>query len=525
MYNKFKQAFFHLLVFTFLICGKVFANNPEYTQGEKLIGDYAFNRSLFGISKIRSWYPYLQFEESALSNENIDNAKNGSAKALLKLAFLASGDIEKEQTYQDYYKQYNSFINKIIPKVKIEKSVYNKGKILFDGMCEEFYKQGFFNDQNKGYSYDKSNITAIFKNSRYNCISSALLYMIIAREFGLDVSCVVVPSHVFVQIKAEKNRIIEVETTTKKGYDFKHTKEYFKKANVQWLKQRGLTSITYDDYLKRRIISPFDAVYENMYNQHTNHKNMSAYNRNKIYEAMGYLKDTEFAQIARLGVYNNEFFYLKKIDNTRDINRMFEIILPYVMDVYKKGESLELKNTSAILLSYHGNICSRDGRLKDAEVIANTLFRDFKPNLTNAKEILHNIYAMTSAVTNSYVREKRFEECDRFLNTNKKYMDFNRSEALYCFRYLNSRRASYYWDQRDWEKVSIYLKNELEFIKDKKDRELNKKNRIASFLQWSDVFAMDKKYEEAIKILDQCLSDIPKCEPCQKRKNQIMAVK
>lgn len=495
-----------------------FANSVGYTEIGKLVGDYSFDRSDFGKSKIKSWYPYLPFEEEALSAENIKNAKNGDPKALLKLAFLASGDIEKQDTFEKYFEEYNTFINKIRSEINAQKDIYNKGKHLFEHLCQQFYKQGFFNDQNKGYQYEKSNITAIFENSRYNCISSTLLYMIIAREFNLDVFCVSVPSHVFVQINAENNMKIEVETTTKKGYDFKHTEEYFKNANSIWLKQRGLGTITYNDYLKRKMLTPFDAVFENMYNQHTSDEKMSAFNRNKIYEAMGFLKESEFAQIARLGTYNNEYFYMARSNNVEDMNRMFKIVLPFVAEVYKKSITIDLKNTSAILLSYYGNLCSRNGRLKEASDITTTLLKDFDKSLPNAEQLTHNIYAMISTITNSYVEKQMFSECDSFLNANKAFFDFKRDEINYCFRYLNSKKAVYYWDLENWNGVIESLTKESKYIHIKKDLERNRKNLMYAYLQLSDVFAIENKYKEALGVLDKCIKEIPKCEPCIKRK-------
>ncbi len=519
-----KISIYSIIIILLPLISVSYAKSQSYTEVGKLVGDYSFNRSDFGKSKIQAWYPYLPFEEEALSAENIEKAKNGDPKSLLKLAFLASGDIEKQETFEKYYKQYNTFISEISPNVNAQKNIYNKGKLLFEYLCKEFYKQGFFNDQNKGYQYEKSNITAIFKNSRYNCISSTLLYLIIAREFDLDVSCVSVPSHVFVQINAENKTKIEVETTTKKGYDFKHTEEYFNKANEMWLKQRGLGTITYNDYLKRRIISPYDAVFENMYNQHTSDKEMSAFHRNKIYEAMGFLKETEFAQIARLGTYNNEYFYMARVNNEKDMERMFKIILPYVTTIYRKNTTVDLKNTSAILLSYYGNYCARTRKLGEASNIASTLFKDFDKTLPNAEQLIHNIYAMTSMITNSYLKLQMYSECEIFLNSNKDYFDFKREESNYCFRYFNSKKASFYWEQGKWKEVVELLIKEAGYTHTKKDIERNRNNLTYAFLQWSDLFAMEKNYDEAINVLNQCIKEIPKCEPCKKRKKQFIGL-
>ena len=53
-----------------------------------------------------------------------------------------------------------------------------------------------------GYDFNQARLTGIFTTGHYNCLSSAVLYVVLARAFGLPVRAAVVPTHVFVELGA-----------------------------------------------------------------------------------------------------------------------------------------------------------------------------------------------------------------------------------------------------------------------------------------------------------------------------------
>ncbi len=70
----------------------------------------------------------------------------------------------------------------------------------------------------KRYNYGQTDLTTLLDSGNYNCVSSALLYMLAARHLGLDVRAIEVPDHAFVMLY-DGTRHVDVETTTPDGFD------------------------------------------------------------------------------------------------------------------------------------------------------------------------------------------------------------------------------------------------------------------------------------------------------------------
>ncbi|MDR1373650.1 MAG: hypothetical protein LBJ24_01625, partial [Treponema sp.] len=77
----------------------------------------------------------------------------------------------------------------------------------------------------RSYSEWQTRMDQLFSTGRYNCISSAVLYMILAVSAGLDVSGAMTRDHAFVMVRAGAGPI-DVETTNRYGFDPGHRKDF-----------------------------------------------------------------------------------------------------------------------------------------------------------------------------------------------------------------------------------------------------------------------------------------------------------
>jgi tetratricopeptide (TPR) repeat protein len=77
----------------------------------------------------------------------------------------------------------------------------------------------------KSYSEYQTRVDEIFVSGRYNCVSSAVLYMVLGFSVGLDIEGVVTKDHAFVTVGAGAERI-DVETTNSYGFDPGNRKEF-----------------------------------------------------------------------------------------------------------------------------------------------------------------------------------------------------------------------------------------------------------------------------------------------------------
>ncbi|MDR2740726.1 MAG: hypothetical protein LBB98_01015 [Treponema sp.] len=70
----------------------------------------------------------------------------------------------------------------------------------------------------KAYSEFQTRLDEIFASGRYNCVSSAVCYLILAEAAGLDARGVMTRDHAFVTVTAG-TEVIDVETTNPYGFD------------------------------------------------------------------------------------------------------------------------------------------------------------------------------------------------------------------------------------------------------------------------------------------------------------------
>lgn len=68
------------------------------------------------------------------------------------------------------------------------------------------------------YQSEQTRLDQLLKTGNYNCVSSALVYLILGRRLGLTVEAVEVPSHAFCRVLVGSTWV-DVETTTAQGWD------------------------------------------------------------------------------------------------------------------------------------------------------------------------------------------------------------------------------------------------------------------------------------------------------------------
>ncbi|MDR2701353.1 MAG: hypothetical protein LBB72_02855 [Spirochaetaceae bacterium] len=77
----------------------------------------------------------------------------------------------------------------------------------------------------KSYSELQTRVDEIFVSGKYNCVSSAVLYMVLGLSVGLDVGGVKTKDHAFATVTAG-TEVIDVETTNQYGFDPGNRKEF-----------------------------------------------------------------------------------------------------------------------------------------------------------------------------------------------------------------------------------------------------------------------------------------------------------
>jgi hypothetical protein len=107
----------------------------------------------------------------------------------------------------------------------------------------------------KSYSTLQTRLDTLLGNGRYNCVSSAVLYLILAQSQGLAVRGVITRDHAFVTVyRGEASW--DVETTNPYGFDPGNRREF----HDQFGKATGFAYVPARNYRDRTSVSPLELV-------------------------------------------------------------------------------------------------------------------------------------------------------------------------------------------------------------------------------------------------------------------------
>ncbi|WP_461247868.1 hypothetical protein [Treponema sp. R6D11] len=107
----------------------------------------------------------------------------------------------------------------------------------------------------KSYSIYQTRIDTLLTTGRYNCVSSAVLYMILCQSLGINVKGVMTKDHAFITIPMG-DEDIDVETTNAYGFDPGNRKEF----HDHFGKVTGFTYVPAKNYRDRQTISQIELI-------------------------------------------------------------------------------------------------------------------------------------------------------------------------------------------------------------------------------------------------------------------------
>ncbi len=289
-------------------------------------GSWAYSsRVNHGQTTYPIWSELSYFERDVLYKR--DKALANDPDALLAFYILASGR-HSIGDYETVNRRVHAFVEKIRPELERYLDVWQRGELLNRRMHEAFFLKPGISKAPAGYSEDQSRLMGIFETGEFNCISSSLLFIVLAYQLGFEAQGIVLPSHAFVNLILNNERSVEVETTSVSGYDRTHDRNYYERAAANWFSARGLQPSTYEDYLNRQFVSPMALGAINMLNQHTFDDQMSAADRGRLAEIGAYiLPNNKALQYRRMGFYKDEIRQMTSAKGWPDLVRFFDTVL------------------------------------------------------------------------------------------------------------------------------------------------------------------------------------------------------
>jgi tetratricopeptide (TPR) repeat protein len=507
-----KKTLIIIFSFVFLLSSCVASGDATVKSGGKKDNKIEYN--VTGNSGLPFWSEMTDFEIKTL--KNLDKARKGDPDTLLAFAVIASGNKRDLKSFINIKKRIRRVVEKLRPEFAKMKTFREKGNLLHQAMHKEFFLESK-GPNPAGYSLNQSRLTDIFTTKKYNCISSAMLYMILVRYFNMNVKGVLLPTHAFVQIESPKGKIIEVETTSINGFGLEHNKKFYKTRAGKWSKSRGLRSTTYKDYQKRKISAPHLLIAANMNSQHTSPERMKPADRLRVSEIFAYTDPNDrIAQLNMLNGYNDQFNKLKSKKDFKTLEKLFGRTDVLITNLRKNRENdSEIQNIVSWLDYEYAYTLHQNGKHDSALKKQETGLRGLGNKIKDRAVLLKNQMALIHNYLIDLVEQKHFKSIEVISQRFSEYcnqVDWCKEDPGWFY----NPWADVYWDRGEWDKVTEKLGMQLKLTQDKKIRTDVMKTLEKAYLNWCYTYMNQGKWSRAADILKKCLAKYPKMRSCQK---------
>lgn len=146
-------------------------------------------------ASLRITYDGKPFEEENLSGSDI-----------LLFSILFEGEDLSGEEFEVFQEYYNDLLGKV-GKGRTENELENAElimKVMYDNVLSN-------------YSRRQTKLSVMFKTGNYNCVSSSLLFLALAKDCGLDARIQETSVHAFVTVYTKNGQKFDVETTNPAG--------------------------------------------------------------------------------------------------------------------------------------------------------------------------------------------------------------------------------------------------------------------------------------------------------------------
>lgn len=515
------QYFCAALLLSLTIGTSAAQSNPGHTQS---IGSKE-DRSTFGLNAYPIWSPLSFFESQTIAERHA--AEAGDPDALLALYIMASGRYSLSD-HQAIKKQIDAFVSTVKERTDGLLDPWQQGEILNSTMHHGFFRSPKPKDDDKNpgkppnnYNLDQSQLTGIFKNNHFNCISSSLLYAVLARHLGLEGLGVMLPSHAFIQLNFENSKIAEVETTSPLGYDKHHDAEFYQRAADSWFNPRGLAPSTYNDYLERELIPFWQLGTRNMLHQHTHPERMNDIDRGRLAEISAFIDPShEPAQINRMHYYTTEAAKMAEQQQWDSLVRFFNQVMdPLAIDTDHFNYNEPLQNSFFWL-----HLIAIDAFAQTQQLEPTLSYIQQSMNLAFSSERLARAKNKSLEALNTllkhFLEEKDFDSGLYAINALEQYSS-DHPHFTQSIKWFYNQWAKIYWEQKQWPDATATLEDYLAQPYLPNDLKDTHNNLSGAYQRWVIAELKLKNIDGANAITEQCEIQHFGLTLCKKARDEI----
>ena len=471
-----------------------------------------FDRSGFGASPLPIWSELGAFESHAVSR--IPAARAGDADALLALYLLASGEPLEMEEFEDIRDGLDNWIT-TLPLSGDPRQARRDARRLFIGMHAEYLGTELSSTAPpEQYREAQSQLSRVFTSGEFNCISSTMLYIVVAQKLGIEAEGVVLPSHAFVQLNLP-GEVVEVETTSFNGFDVPHDEDFYAVDSNAWFSARELEPPSWQDYLNREFMDPVELGFFNMINQHTMDERMAYRDRMRLAELRGhYLPRDEAAQKSRLAYYYREFAHLREQRDYATVRRMYDRLANYLATI----EDRDFRDPETLLLltavqAQMADTLVRTGSPEAGLALARRLLqsRPFPDSAAPEQSHLFSVvsgYAVERAEQADYPGARLAFDALEVECLQNKVCNSGLAQVY-------SAWALHYVDARDWERSADIYREYLLLDSSSKLADYFTNNLQRVYLNWAATEEWNGEWETAVAVLNQCTQLLDAAADCE----------
>lgn len=187
-----------------------------------------------------------------------DENLSGPDVISLSLMFgMCDAGSEEWMTVQDLFRKMSASLKRYSSLIEAGRSDTRRpGEGLYELELAEKIMEVMYSEVLSKYSRLQTKVDVMFKTGEYNCVSSSLLFMALAKQCGLDARMQETSVHAFVTVHTKDGKSFDVETTNPYGVNpgVKKTKDVKINGTVRY------TIIPETYYVNRKEISDRKAV-------------------------------------------------------------------------------------------------------------------------------------------------------------------------------------------------------------------------------------------------------------------------
>jgi tetratricopeptide (TPR) repeat protein len=392
----------------------------------------------------------------------------------------------------------------------------------------------------KEYNEYQTSIDIVLRTGVYNCVSSAVLYMILCQRLSIEVWGVKTKDHAFCRVRVDGNEY-DVETTTRYGFEPGKKKEFMDTFG----NATGYSYTPPGNYSARQDISQLELLTLILQNR------ITAYSTKDMFaEAVGlgvdiYIllhDDTSFENMLKT-FYNMAAWYDEKnkyeegcifFDRTIDIfgehKKLLEVRLQLVNNyVIHLLDRNDFERAKTFIQSRFDNGHMREGELKEFTIII-ALKRSEKLSRTSYEQAAalinetigsygpdSRLVKTKDGIINNWIvsllEKKDFDTAEILINSLKKKGEIDNKTWKKFMIIIHQERGSLLARKEGYLKAAEYLKKAMDIVGS--DYVLKENYEVYIYNYTVDIHNKvidlwnEGKYEEAKQLLEEGLKHVP----------------